>query len=96
MESKKTYTREFKIETVKLITDGGASAAQIANDLEIRLNTLYEWIKEFSSKQEEVYPGKGHLTTDARIINRLKRENEQLKQELDRIETAKAISKDPS
>jgi transposase-like protein len=28
-KKRKSYTREFKIETVKLVTDGGASANQI-------------------------------------------------------------------
>lgn len=96
MDTKKAYTREFKIETVKLITGGGASASQVAKDLDIQLDTLYEWIKEFSTKTEEAYPGKGHLTSDAKIIRQLKREKEQLKFELETLKKNKSTSKDPS
>lgn len=57
-KKRKSYTREFKIETVKLVTDGGASANQIAEDMGIHVNTLYKWIRELSAKPEEAFPGK--------------------------------------
>ena len=78
MMMEKTYTLEFKIQTVKLVTDGRASAAQLSNDLKIDLDTLYEWIREFSSKPEEIFPGNGHLTSDAEVIRQLKRDKKRL------------------
>jgi transposase len=81
MVSGKTYPWEFRNETVKLITEGGASAFQIAKDLDLPVDTLYKWIKELSSKQEEEFPGRGQVTSDAEIIRLLKRENERLKVE---------------
>jgi transposase len=82
MESNgKPYTREFRVKVVQLITGGGASAAQVAKDMDIELDTLYLWIKELSAKPEEVFPGKGRLTSNAEIIRKLKRENQQLKLE---------------
>jgi transposase-like protein len=32
-KKRKSYTCEFKIETVKLVTEGGASANQVADDM---------------------------------------------------------------
>ena len=78
---RKTYTREFKIETVKLITDGGGHVPEIARDMAIHPNTLYNWIQQFLAKPEETFPGKGNVTSDAEIIRQLKRENERLKKE---------------
>lgn len=96
--TRKSFTREYKIETVKMVTEGGASAAQIADDIGIHVNTLYKWIREFSAKPEEAFPGKGNLpTSDAEVIRELKRENERLKMEREILKKAMAIfSRDPS
>lgn len=96
--TRKSFTREYKIETVKMVTEGGASAAQIADDIGIHVNTLYKWIREFSTKPEEAFPGKGNLaTSDAEMIRELKRENERLKMEREILKKAMAIfSRDPS
>lgn len=94
---RKSYTREFKIETVKLVTDGGAKVPEIARDLGVHPNTLYNWIQQFSAKPEEAFPGKGHVVSDAEVIRQLKRENERLKMEREILKKAMAIfSKDPS
>jgi transposase len=94
---RRRYTREFKIETVKLITDGDNSVSQVAVDMGIHHNTLYKWIRQFSEKPQEAFPGSGHLTTEAEQIRQLKRENERLKMERDILKKAMAIfSKDPS
>jgi transposase len=86
--NRKPYTREYKNELVKMITAGGASAAQVAKDMDIELKTLYQWIQEATSKQDDVFPGKGRITTDAEIIRKLKRENEQLKMECEILKKA--------
>lgn len=94
---RKSYTREFKIETVKLVTDGDAKVPEIARDMGIHPNTLYNWIQQFSAKSEEAFPGKGHVASDAEVIRQLKRENERLKMEREILKKAMAIfSKDPS
>ncbi len=93
---RKTYTREFKIETVKLITDGGGHVPEVARDMGIHPNTLYNRIQQFSAKPEEAFPGKGNVASDAEIIRQLKRENERLKIEREILKKAMAIfSKDP-
>ena len=86
--NRKPYTREYKNDLVKMITGGGASAAQVAKDMDIDLKTLYQWIQEMTSKQEDVFPGKGRITSDAEIIRKLKRENEQLKMECEMLKKA--------
>ncbi|MEO0078189.1 MAG: transposase [candidate division WOR-3 bacterium] len=44
---RKTYSREFKIEAVRLTTAGGQSVAQVARDLAINENTLHNWRRQF-------------------------------------------------
>ena len=88
---RKTYTREFKIETVKLITERGESVNQVALDMGIHENTLYKWVRALSAKPEEAFPGKGHMVSDAEELRQLKRENERLKMERDILKKAMAI-----
>jgi transposase len=94
---RRRFTREFKVETVKLITDGDNSVSQIAADLGIHPNTLYKWVKQYSDKPQEAFPGSGYVTSDAEMIRQLKRDNERLKMERDILKKAMAIfSKDPN
>ena len=97
MLSRRSFTREFKIETVKMATGSDTSVNQIAQDMGIHPNTLYRWIKQFSEKPEAAFPGKGHLvSSEAETIRQLKRENERLKMERDILKKAMAIfSSDP-
>ena len=59
VSKRKSYNREFKIETVKLVTDGDARVPEIARDMGIHPNTLYNWIQQFSAKPEEAFPARG-------------------------------------
>ena len=95
--NRKPYTSEFKTKVVNMITGGGASAAQVSNDMDIPLKTLYQWIQELTVKPEEVFPGRGQITSDAEIIRKLRRENERLKQECEILRKAMdASAKDES
>jgi transposase len=94
---RRRFNREFKIETVKLVTDSDNSVPQIAVDMGIHPNTLYRWVQQYSEKPQEAFPGTGHMTSEAEMIRLLKRENERLKMERDILKKAMAIfSKDPS
>jgi transposase len=96
MESdKKSYTREFMIHAVELITSGGATAAQVAKDMDIQLDTLYQWIQELSAKQEDAFPGKGYFTTDAETIRELRRENARLRSECEMLKKERDQAKAP-
>ena len=93
---RKSFSREYKLETVRLVVDGENSVVEIARDMGIHPNTLYRWVKEFSEKPEEAFPGKGHQAPEAEQIRQLKRENERLRMERDILKKAMAIfSKDP-
>ena len=97
MLSRRSFTREFKIETVKLATGSDSCINQVASDMGIHPNTLYRWVKQFSDKPEAAFPGKGHMVSaEAEMIRQLKRENERLKMERDILKKAMAIfSSDP-
>ncbi len=50
---RKQYSREFKIEAVRLITEGKLSIAQAARDLGINDNMLSRWKKELEQNSQQ-------------------------------------------
>ena len=84
---RKSYSREFKIEAVRLTTEGGISVAQAARDLEINESTLHNWRRQF--RQWGAGPGAGkEALSQAEEMQRLRRENAKLREERDFLKKA--------
>ena len=82
METRKQYTKEFKLDAISLVVDQGFTIAEAARSLEIRANMLGRWIKENEADNNgQAFRGNGKLTPDQEEIRRLKIENKQLKLE---------------
>lgn len=69
---KRRFDRDFKISAVKMVTDGGHKAAEVARSLGINENQLYLWKKKFGDQGEKAFPGKGHLTELAALRRQLR------------------------
>ena len=69
---KKRFDREFKISAVKMVTEGGHKAAEVARSLGIHETQIYNWKKKFSDQGDKAFPGKGHLTELAALRRKLK------------------------
>ena len=82
-KTQRTFTREFKVEAVKLLQSSQKPLAQVARDLGIADRTLHHWHKLFFEQGEHAFPGSGHQLPQEEEIRRLKRENELLRQEHD-------------
>lgn len=89
--TRKTYSREFKLEALQLLGSSGKSAAQIARDLGISEGSLYRWRNEFRARGGLAFPGRGNLPADQEALHKLRRENEILRQERDILKKAIAI-----
>lgn len=85
---RKTYSREYKIEAVKLTTEGGLTVAQAARDLGLGRNTLHKWRQQFRADAEHAFPGKGHMKPLEEENRRLRRENAILREERDFLKKA--------
>lgn len=75
-EKKKHFDREFKISTVKMVTEGGHKVAEVARGLGIHPNQIYSWKKKFSNDGEKAFSGKGHLTELSALRKKLREEME--------------------
>jgi transposase len=88
MGKRRTYSREFKLEAVKLVLEEGASVAQVARDLGINENVLHTWKRKF--KEEGQLADSSKLTPDQKEIRRLRRELERVRQEREVLKKATA------
>lgn len=84
---RKTYTREFKIEAVRMTTEGGMSVAQAARDLELNENTLHNWRRQFRQWGAAPNAGKEALS-QAEEIQRLRRDLARVREERDFLKKA--------
>ena len=50
---RRKFSREFKIEAVKQVTDRGHSTSEVAGRLGVSQHSLYQWIKRYSLPPEQ-------------------------------------------
>ena len=82
MERRK-FTREFKLEAVRLIKDRGVSYTQASTDLGVHQSQLRDWVKRFAEDPQQAFPGQGQMKPEQLEIARLKREVTKLRAERD-------------
>ena len=71
------YTREFKLEAIRLSDESDKPVTQVARELGLRVNQIYKWKKQLEEKQDDAFSGKrgrpsGDKDKDAEI-RRLKK-----------------------
>ena len=82
MERRK-FTREFKLEAVRLIKERGVSYAQASLDLGVHQSQLRGWVKALAGDPQHAFPGQGQMKPEQLEIAQLKREVIRLKAERD-------------
>jgi transposase len=85
------YSREFKIEAVRLAAMSDGSAAAIARELGINPNLLYRWRQELAVEGQEAFPGQGNLKASEEEVRQLRRELAQVREERDILKKAVAF-----
>ena len=87
---RRTFTREFKVEAVRLVRDRGVSVAHAARDLGVHENVIRKWVKDFEADPAQSFPGQGHMKPEQAENERLRREVQKLKAERDILKKAAA------
>jgi transposase len=85
---RRQFTREFKLEAVRLIKDRGVSYGQASQDLGVHQSRLRDWVKKFGDDPQHAFPGPGQMKPEQLEIARLKREVIKLKAERDILKKA--------
>jgi transposase len=89
---RKRYTREFKVEALRLVRTSGKPVTQVARELGIRADLLYSWQRreKNGALPIDAFPGNGVSTGEAEENRRLRRELERVTQERDFLKKAAA------
>ena len=95
-KTRRTYSRQFKIDAVRLWETTDKSGADIERELGIGDGCLSRWKKKLSTEGESAFPGQGRLTPEQEELRQLKRELEIARQERDILKKAVAIFSHPS
>jgi transposase len=83
------FTREFKLEAVKLLKLGQKLATELAMELGVARNQFYKWQTQLQRKGEAAFPSSGaKLVSEQSEIERLKRELKQVSEERDILRKA--------
>lgn len=87
---RRSFTKGFKADAVRLVQAGDRSVGQVAKDLDLTETSLRAWVK-----QAEVDAGKGPAealtTAEKQELAQLRRENRVLKMERDLLKKAAAF-----
>jgi transposase len=90
MATRRLFSREFKLEAVKLVVERGVSVAQAAKDLEVHENVLSKWVREAKVDPQHAFLGQGVMRPEMAELERLRMENAKLKMERDLLKKAAA------
>lgn len=93
--ARSTYTAEFKLRAVKMITEQKLSVAEAARRLGIGENLLRTWKKAFDDRGDAAFPGHGNPSPGDDELRRLRAENARLRAERDLLKKAAAYFASP-
>ncbi len=90
VRERRKFSREFKLEAVRLATSGDRTVAQVARQLGIRADLLHKWERQTRLKGD-AFPGNGKLSAQDDEIRRLRRELALVREERDILKKATAF-----
>ena len=94
--TRREFDKEFKLQTVKMITEQGRSIYSVGKELGIKDTVIRRWVQQHQSDGSEAFPGRGRLKPTEDEFRRLQREKAQLEEEVRILKKAVAIfSKGP-
>ena len=86
-QKRQNYTKEFKLEAVRLAENSDRPKKKVAEELGISDLLLYKWCKAFKSKKDEAFQETGPVT-EQQELRRLRLELERVKEERDILKKA--------
>ena len=92
---RKLYDREFKVNAVRLVLEGGKTMKEVAADLGVNYYTLAEWKSQYEKKGDSAFAGHGRAVYDSeseKEISELKKMLRRVEMERDILKKAMAIS----
>lgn len=91
MKTRRQFSREFKVEAVKLVTERGVAVSRAARELDVHEPRLRAWMKELTADPLQAFPGKGVMKPEQAEVERLRKEVAKLKMEREILKRAAAF-----
>jgi transposase len=92
MQNDCKYSKEYKLEAVRMLRESGRPVAEIARELGIKRELLYRWRDQLNERGPDVFknvPGRPRKEDESEI-SRLRRELVEVKEERDILKKAAA------
>ena len=80
----------YKLEVCKTVDSGMATVAEMSRETGISENTLYTWMKRYRENRDKPFVGSGRILPENEEIVRLRRENKDMREELEILKKAAA------
>jgi len=90
-KKRKKYTKQFKLDTVKLVIEENLSASEVSKNLGIVSGTVQRWVREYNEQQADAFTGNGRMTPEQEKIKKLEAEVKRLKMEREILKKATAF-----
>ena len=88
---RKSYSKEYKLEAVRLANQSNYPKAQIARELDISRTLLYSWCRLYRDMGKAAFQKQAALNEDQQEIKRLRLEVKQLKEDREILKKAAAF-----
>lgn len=85
------YTKEFKVKAIELLEQGNKALRQVARELGVAENNLYNWRKQYRINQEKAFPNQPQLNEKDLELRRLKARIAELEEEREILKKAAAF-----
>jgi transposase len=89
-KKRRKYTKEFKVDAVRLVLDQGRTIADVARSLGIGEGVLSQWKLNYAKLSSEAFPGNGKRTAHDDEVWQLKKKLARAEQERDILKKAVA------
>jgi len=90
-KTRRTFTREFKVEAVRRVVDQRKSLAEVARELDPGENMLRNWKQALAAEGDRAFPGKGCQPALEEELRRLRAEVKRPQTERDILKKATAF-----
>ncbi len=93
--SRRVFSAEFKVDAVRLAKAGRKDVTQLARELNVSRQLLYVWVRQADRRKgkplSDVFPGHGKRTAEQTELDKLRRENAELREANEILKKAKAF-----
>jgi len=91
MKKRESYSNQFKIDAVKLVTEQGYKVTEAARSLVIHDEILRRWKTQLETDESNPFPDNGKLSPEKEELIKLRKENKRLKMEKGILKNAVAF-----